>query len=136
MRKDWILIGIVGLILVVGLGLIGYLKIGKKSVVTNPIPSSSQEVAGVTSDAIFSADAKVMFFYSDVCSHCERQRKEVLPNLAKQGYRLKPMDVYTNPGLGKQYGIEGVPTYLASNGDRLVGEQTEAALKAWLDQHK
>lgn len=139
MRKDWILIGIIGLILIVGLGLIGYLKISKKTVIANPIPSSSaQAVAGTATDskAYFSDDAKVMFFYSDFCHWCQQEMSDVLPDLGKEGYRLKPMDVATNPNLGNQYNITGTPTFVAANGDRLVGYQTSDVLKAWLDKHK
>ena len=38
--------------------------------------------------------------------------------------------------LGKQYNVTGTPTFIADNGDRLVGFQTKDQLKAFLDQHK
>lgn len=139
MRKDWILIGIIGLILLVGLGLIGYLKLSKKSIIANPIPSSSiQEVAGqVTSDTeFFSNEAKVMYFYSDFCHWCQKEKEEVLPELGKEGYKVKPMNVGVEPDLGKQYNISGTPTFIDSNGDRLVGFQEKDALKKFLDEHK
>ncbi len=137
MRKDWILIGIIGLILIVGLGLIGYLKLSKKQVIANPEPSASgQAIAGAVTAEYFSEDAKVMYFYSDFCHWCQKEMSDVLPDLGKEGYRLKPMDVATNPNLGNQYNITGTPTFVAANGDRLVGYQEAAALKAFLDQHK
>ena len=139
MRKDWVLITIVGLILVVGLGLIGYLKISKKTVSANPVASSSnQTIAGTATDskAYFSDDASVMFFYSDFCHWCEQEMTDVLPELGNEGYHLKPMDVATNPNLGTQYNVTGTPTFIAANGERLVGFQTKDVLKSWLDQHK
>ncbi len=137
MRKDWVLIGIIGMIVVVGLGLIGYLKLSKKQVTANPEPSSSaQTVAGSTTAEYFSQDAKVMYFYSDFCHWCQKEKDEVLPGLGQQGYRLKPMNVGENPELGKQYNITGTPTFVAANGDRLIGFQEAVALKVFLDQHK
>lgn len=140
MRKDWILITIIGLILVVGLGLFGYLKLSKKEVSTNPIPSSSTgEVAGQQTAATadyFSDNAKVMFFYSDFCHWCQKEKDEVLSELGKQGYVVKPMNVGEKPDLGTQYSISGTPTFVASNDDRLVGFKTIDELKPWLDQHK
>ncbi|MBM2820440.1 MAG: hypothetical protein HW405_200 [Candidatus Berkelbacteria bacterium] len=135
MRKDWILIAIIGLILVVGLGLFGFLKLSKKEVTTNPVPSGP-EVAGTSSEEFFAEDAKVMYFYSDFCHWCQKEKDEVLPGLGKDGYRVKSMNVGQNPDLGKQYNISGTPTFVASNGDRLVGFQETAALKTFLDQHK
>ena len=89
MRKDWALIGIIVLILVVGVGLFSYLKVGKKEVVANPLPSDiNQEVAGTTTEVYFAEDAKVMYFYTDTCHWCEKE-KEVLNELAKEDFRVK-----------------------------------------------
>lgn len=139
MRKDWTLIAIIALILIVGLGLFGYLKLTKKNVVANPLPSSeNQQVAGAASDnqPYFAEDAKVMFFYSDYCHWCTKEKDEVLPGLGQEGYKFKPMNVGDKPELAKQYNVTGTPTFIAQNGDRLVGFQTKDALKSWLDQHK
>ena len=138
MRKDWVLVGIIGLILVVGLGLVGYLKVGKKKVAANPVPSNSQGVAGAAIDqkAFFSSDAKVMFFYSDYCHWCQKEESEVLTPLGQQGYKVKPMNVGDQPELAKQYNITGTPTFIAANGDVLVGFKTIEDLKPWLDSHK
>jgi len=46
------------------------------------------------------------------------------------------MNVGENPDLWKQYNIEGTPTFIAANGERLVSFQKKDALKSWLDQHK
>ncbi len=135
MRKDWILITVIGLIFVVGLGLIGYLKLSKKEIAVNPSPP--QEVAGEqNSSDYFSADAKVMYFYSDFCHWCQKEKDEVLSKLGPEGYQVKPMNVGEKPDLGQQYNISGTPTFIAANGERLVGFQTIDQLKPWLDQHK
>lgn len=138
MRKDWALISIIALILVVGLGLIGYLKLSKKSLIANPLPSNgSQQVAGVSSNQpYFAEDAKVMFFYSDYCHWCQKEKDEVLTTLGQQGYKLKPMNIGNDPALGNQYNVTGTPTFIAANGDKLVGFQTIDQLKPWLDSHK
>ncbi|MCL5407385.1 MAG: thioredoxin family protein [Patescibacteria group bacterium] len=138
MRKDWALISIIALILVVGLGLVGYLKLSKKKVIANPLPSNgNQQVAGATSSQpFFAEDAKVSFFYSDYCHWCQKEESEVLTPLAQEGYKVKPMNIGEKPEYGQQFNVTGTPTFIASNGDRLVGFQTKDVLKAWLDQHK
>lgn len=136
MRKDWALISIIVLILVIGLGLVGYLKLSKKKVIANPVPSQ-QEVAGTTTDnPYFAEDAKVMYFYSDWCHWCQKEKAEVLEPLGKEGYKVKPMNVGDKPDLGKQYNVTGTPTFIADNGDRVVGFQEKDALKTFLDAHK
>lgn len=137
MRKDWALIGIIGLILVIGVGLLGYLKIGKKNIVANPLPSNSQEVAGATTNApYFSDSAKVMYFYSDSCYWCQKEKDEVLTPLGEVGYTVKPMNVGVNPDLAKQYNITGTPTFIAEGGERVEGFQTKEQLKPLLDKYK
>lgn len=137
MRKDWALISIIGLILVIGLGLIGYLKIGKKQVIANPLPSSSQEVAGAATNApYFSEDAKVMYFYTDSCHWCIKEKNEVLTPLGQEGYKVKPMNVGENQDLAKKYNITGTPTFMVEGGERVEGFQTKEQLKALLDKYK
>lgn len=137
MRKDWALVSIIVLILIVGLGLFGYLKLSKKKVIANPLPSISNQVAGTTSDqAYFAEDAKVSYFYSDFCHWCQKEKAEVLEPLSKEGYTVKPMNVGEKPELGTQFQVTGTPTFIASNGDRLVGFQDKDKLKAFLDTHK
>ncbi|HLB95942.1 MAG TPA: thioredoxin fold domain-containing protein [Patescibacteria group bacterium] len=138
MRKDWALISIVALIIFVGLGLAGYLKFSKKKIVANPLPSlESQQVAGTQTGApaYFAEDAKVSYFYSEYCHWCQKE-KEVLAELAKEGYRVKPMNLGEKPDLAQGFNVTGTPTFIAENGERLVGYQTKEPLKAWLDKHK
>ncbi len=80
------------------------------------------------------AFSPVMYFYSDTCSHCQAM-KPILSNLAAKGFRLKPMDVRANPSYWQTYSVQGTPTWVASNGDRLVGEQGESYLEFWLESH-
>lgn len=134
MRKDWIITVVLGLIIVIGLGLSGYYKLTKKDNSTAEVaPSSGAAVAGSVS--YFAEDAKVMYFYSDYCHWCQ-QEKEVLAELGKEGYKVKPMNVGEKPDLWQQYNIEGTPTFVGENGDRLVGFQKKDVLQKWLAEHK
>ncbi len=83
----------------------------------------------------FDETAKVMYFYSDNCSWCSKQ-EEVLIELAKEGYSVRPMDVGTDPQLFEKYNIQGTPTFISDNGEQLVGFREKAELKTWLDEHK
>ena len=134
MKRDWIITVVLGLVIIIGLGISGYLNLTKKDKQGSVAqPSASATVAGATD--YFSEDATVMYFYSDMCHWCQ-QEKEVLSELAKEGYRVKPMNVGNNPELWKQYNIEGTPTFVAGNGERLVGYNKKDPLKAWLDKNK
>ena len=76
----------------------------------------------------------VMYFYQDSCSHCIAM-KPILNELAAEGYRVKMMDVARNTNLWQTYKIEGTPTWVAANGERIVGEQSKEALRQWFDSH-
>jgi thioredoxin-like negative regulator of GroEL len=79
-------------------------------------------------------NSPVMYFYQDDCSHCQAM-EPIMQDLGTQGYRVKLMDAETNTSLWTTYSIQGTPTWVAANGDRLVGVQDEATLEAWLDSH-
>lgn len=97
---------------------------------------TSPTVAGTsTNESFFSADAKVMMFYSDYCSWCSKE-KTVLAELAPSGYRVKPMNVGTDTSLWQKYSIEGTPTFIAPDGTRLVGYQDKDKMQAFLDKNK
>lgn len=136
MRKDWILISIIGLILIVGFGLLGYLKLSKKKIIANPLPSVANQIAGTAAPSYFNESAKVMYFYSDYCHWCQKEKAEVLEPLGKEGYAVKPMNVGEQADFAKQYNISGTPTFIAENGDRLTGFQDKNQLKKFLDEHK
>ncbi len=82
-----------------------------------------------------SNDSPVMYFYRDDCHFCQQQ-KPILEELAKDGFRVKLMDVARNPTYWQQYGITGTPTFVNSKNqaDRLEGLQPKDALKAWLEK--
>jgi len=62
MRKDWIITVILGLVIIIGLSISGYLKLSKKDNTNDQIkPSANATVAGAAS--YFAEDAKVMYFY-------------------------------------------------------------------------
>lgn len=139
MKKDWALISIIGLILVVGLGLVGYLKISKKEVIANPVATSQdKEVAGTSTEtpAYFSESAKVSYYYSDYCHWCTKEKDEVLTPLGQEGYSVKPVNLGEKPELAKQNNVSGTPTFIAENGERLTGFQSKEVLKAFLDKNK
>lgn len=137
MRKDWALVGIIVLILVVSLGLFVYLKNGKKKIVANPVPSSTEQgVVGTTTSApYFSENAKVMYFYTDYCYWCIEEKK-VLEELGKEGYQVKPMNIGEKQDLAKKYNITGTPTFLVEGGEQVEGYQTKEQLKSLLDKYK
>jgi len=128
-NKNW-LVGLIALVIIVTVSIIGFSKLGNKNSAIN----DNRAVSGVVSESFFATDAKVMLFYSDQCSWCNKQ-KEVLARLAVEGYRVKPMDVGADQSLWEAYKINGTPTFVAENGDRLEGYQTDDKLKPWLDAH-
>ncbi len=90
--------------------------------------------ANSNSEPYFDAASPVKYFYSPQCTHCIAM-KPILRELAAEGYRVAPYDVLANTGYWTQYNINGTPTWLAANGDALVGEQTKDALGAFLASH-
>ena len=83
----------------------------------------------------YDENAKVMFFYSESCGWCQKE-KQVLDELAKDGYKVKPMDVKANPDIWTQYKISGTPTFIAPDGQRLVGYTEKEKLKEFLEKYK
>ncbi|MGA2666546.1 MAG: thioredoxin family protein [Patescibacteria group bacterium] len=134
MGKSWIIVIGIVLVVIVVFAIFGYSKISNNS--GGSATSSPSPTALSQNQTYFSSDAKIMFFYSDYCHWCQQEEADVLPDLGKQGYKLKPMDIATDSNLASQYKIDGTPTFIAANGDRLTGYQDENTLKAWLDQHK
>lgn len=115
-------------------------KRGKNSdnINSQPADNSSQEqekVAGANTADYFDENATIMFFYSDLCSWCNKE-KEVLAELAKEGYKVKPMNVRDHPDYWQKYSISGTPTFIAKNGDKQVGYMVKEELKKFLDEHK
>lgn len=127
--KRWIF-GLVVVILVIGaFTYMGFKGSGSKE-------TQTPEVSGATDTAnYFDENATTMYFYSDYCSWCLKE-KEVLTKLGAEGYRVKPMNVGKDQSLWEKYSIKGTPAFIASNGERLEGYNTEDKLKPWLDSHK
>jgi thiol-disulfide isomerase/thioredoxin len=97
--------------------------------------SQIQETAKTVPESkYFSDKAKIMIFYSDTCHWCQ-QEKQVLGELGYEGYRFKPMNVGNDPSLWEKFKISGTPTFVADDGDRLIGFREKAELKSWLDDH-
>jgi thiol-disulfide isomerase/thioredoxin len=95
---------------------------------------TSDAPTGAAASTAFAEEANVLYFYSDACHFCQLQ-KPILNELAQEGYRVRPMDVVGNPRFWTQYNIEGTPTFIAENGDRLVGLQEKDDLRQFLDAH-
>ena len=139
MKKDTALVILVGLIIVVGLGIYGFMKISNKNSGLAPQPiqtaAGSSDASSAHEGSYFAEDAKVMYFYSDWCHWCQKEKEEVLPELGKLGLKVKPMNVGTDPSLGQKYNVTGTPTFIAANGDRLVGFQNLESLKDFVEKH-
>jgi len=129
-NKSWI-IGLVALIILVGAGIWGFSQMDR----SGSINVNSQIAGEAIVENYFDENATVMYFYSDNCSWCKKQ-KEVLSQLGTEGYRVKPMNVGQDQSLWEKYQVSGTPTFIAANGDRLPGYQTYDQLKPWLDSHK
>ncbi len=80
----------------------------------------------------FDSSSPVKYYYSDSCTHCIAM-KPILTKLAGEGYRVNPQNVDKNPALWND--ISGTPTWIAANGEKIVGQQSEEVIKAWLDSH-
>lgn len=137
-NKNWI-VGLIALVIIVVVAIIGFGKIGNKNI--SGASTTKSEVKQITGqEDYFSADAKVMYFYQPTCHYCLLQ-SPILSELAVEGYRVKPMDGSKDPSVwagfeGSKYNVNGTPSFIADNGDRLEGMQQKEALKAFLDAHK
>lgn len=128
--EKWHLGLIVVILVILIAGLVWYFK----------SPKSESEILGNQTGQEESVDyfdqtASVMYFYSDNCGWCNKQ-KEVLSQLSKEGYKVRPMDLGQDSSLAEKYNISGTPTFIADNGEQLVGFREKEELKAWLDEHK
>ncbi len=84
--------------------------------------------------AYHDAASPVKYFYSPSCAACLAV-KPTLEKLAAEGYFVNALDVLRNESLWEEYSLEGTPTWLAANGDRIIGVQGEARLREWLYAH-
>lgn len=119
---------LIGILLVGFIGVIGYVKVSENK--TDGSTSQTQ------TESYFDENATVMYFYSPNCSHCNDE-KLILAELAKEGYKVKPMNTQDNPSIADQYKIKGTPEFISQkDGARLEGFKEKEPLKEWLNQHK
>lgn len=78
-------------------------------------------------------------FWADWCGPC-RMVSPVLEDLAREyagRVKLVKVDVDAAPALSRRFGVQGIPTLLVLDGDRVAARQTGAAgadrLRSWLD---
>ena len=137
-NKNWI-VGVVILVLIIGLAAWGFSS-KKPNVPGQPnsnseVPFDNPATPITPNEPYFDANAQVMEFYQPLCGWCQKE-SPILTDLAKQGYRVKPINLKDDKASGIKYGVDSTPTFVATNGDKLVGYQTEDQLKTFLDAHK
>ena len=76
----------------------------------------------------------VYYFYSDTCPHCIAQ-KPIVERLTNESYNIVWKNIAYHSDEAINMGVMGIPTFVASNGDKKEGEVSYNELKAWLDQH-
>lgn len=133
-KNNWVF-GLVVILIIVGLSVWGFGKGGSAGGLKVETPSAEPTTVSVDTSKFFDDNATIMFFYSDGCGWCSKE-KMVLAELAADGYKVKPMDVGKDVSLWKTYNISGTPTLIDKNGQRSEGYLEKDALKAWLDAHK
>jgi thioredoxin-like negative regulator of GroEL len=97
-------------------------------------PSKTGQAVTPAGEQNTSAKGTVMYFYSEACHYCQQQ-KPIVERLENESYSITWMDVGIHPEYWQSYGIQGTPTFLASNGEIKVGLTQYDELKTWLDQH-
>ena|SRR3989338_3271351 len=83
--------------------------------------------------AYFDDNSPVMYFYSETCHFCI-QEKPILAELAKEGFRLKPINIATQQAVFQKYGVLGTPAFISSKNStaRLDGFQEKEPLRIFL----
>lgn len=138
-NKNW-MFGLVVLVIIIGLSVWGFSR-SKTSADPKIIAGASNEPTGVASKPItgqedyFDQNATVMEFYQPNCGWCQKE-SAVMEELAKQGYKVKPMNAAADQSFWTKYNVSGTPTFVAANGDKIEGYQTADQLKTFLDAHK
>ncbi len=95
---------------------------------------TNQSKTGQAIANILPPTGSVYYFYSEACHYCQ-QEKPIVERLINESYNIIWMDVGIHPDYWQTYGIQGTPTFIASNGEKKVGLTQYDELKAWLDQH-
>ena len=138
MKKNIVLIVLAMVIILIGIiSLVIYFNNKQQNNVANNSENSNEEgvVAGSTAESYFDDNAPVMYFYSEYCSWCKKEA-EVLKELAKDGYKVKPMNVKDHPEYWQDYSINGTPAFIAKDGNKLAGYQNLDKLKDFFDKYK
>jgi len=138
-NKNWG-VGLIVLVLLIAISVWGFSKsqslpkLPSKTVASGePTDVASKPISD--NEVYFDNNASVMEFYQPNCGWCQKE-SPILENLAKQGYKVKPMNAAADQTLWQKYNVSGTPTFIAANGDKLEGYQTEDQLKKFLDAHK
>lgn len=89
-----------------------------------------------STEPYFSDSSPVLYFYREDCVHCVAM-KPILSDLAKEGFRVKPMEFYSHPEDATKYSVQGTPTWINPlNNDKLVGETSIEYLRTFLLRNK
>ena len=104
------------------------------SVPTEPVVL---ENAADFDDRVAEHDVVLVDFYADWCGPCQMMEPAVEAIAAETDAAVLKVDVDRHQGLAGEYGVQGIPTLLVfADGevvDRMVGAQTEDALREALD---
>lgn len=114
-------------------------KADAESESTQEQTQNSQNLTNNTkySENYYSDKATVMFFYSDGCSWCEKE-KEVLEGIGNDGYQVKPMNIKDSVARDEFYelGFTGTPSfYSTKTKEKQVGFLDKEELKKFLDKN-
>lgn len=98
--------------------------------------NSTQTTPEPRTEQYFNETASVMYFWSEECGYCQKQ-KIVLQELYNETeLQVKSMDVGENPDYWQEYSISGTPTFISKTGEKLVGYQEKENLKNFLEKNK
>ena len=113
----------------------GYIVIGIVIVFIGAMFYLTSSNTSAYSEPYFSNSSPVWFFYRDDCIHCQHMIP-ILTELAKQGYRVKPVEFYSHPTEDDFYHVQGTPTWVnPTTNDTLVGETDSQTLQNYLDKN-
>lgn len=83
---------------------------------------------------IISSSEKILYFYSDTCSYCIKQ-KPIIEELTEEGVDFEYMDVGKNQNYWNDYKIEGTPSFIFKD-IKLSGYQSKDKLKSLWEENK
>lgn len=77
---------------------------------------------------------KIMYFYSDTCGVCIKQ-KPIIEELEKEGVQFEKMNVGEHQEYISQYEISGTPSFIFKD-KRLSGFQSKETIKKLWEENK